>query len=132
MCLLGRAARALVMWVARPWWCWWFFCGGGCVVMRVCVGVRGVGLLVGLLVLCVGVLGWGVQAWGGVGFVFSSGFAPPAPGGFLAPVGVGVDNSSGGSRGDVYVADQGSDVLYKFAGSGGLLGEVDVSGGGGG
>src|SRR3984957_12327808 len=99
----------------------------GGVGMRVCVGVCG-RWLVGLLVVCGCWLGWGGQAWAGVGFSFSSSFGPPAPGGFVAPVGLGVDNSAGASRGDVYVADQGGDVLYKFAAGGVLLGKGDVAG----
>ena len=86
------------------WWvCWW------CVV--VCwVGVLWRGL------------GWGLRR--------CRGFVASPAGGFVVPVGVGVDNSGGGSRGDVYVADQGRDVLYKFSAGGVLLGEVALAGAG--
>jgi hypothetical protein len=71
--------------------------------MRVCVGVRGVWLVWGLFVVCCCGLGWVGVAWGGVGFAPASvsSFGPPAPGGFVLPVGLGVDNSAGASRGDV-------------------------------
>ena len=97
--------------------------------MRVCVGVCGGRLLLGLLVVCVGVLGCGGVAWGGVGFAPASVGSFGPSGGFVVPVGLAVDNSAGGSRGDVYAADQGSDVLYKFsAGGAGVLGEKTLAG----
>src|ERR1700749_1682083 len=96
--------------------------------MRVCVGVRGVRFLFGLLVVCGCVLGWGSVAFGAVGFAPGgvASFGPPS--GFVLPVGLGVDNSVGGSSGDVYVAYQGSDVLYKFSAGGGVLGERSLAG----
>ena len=82
------------------------------------VGVRGVRLVVGLAVVCVGVVGWCVPAFAGSGFAFVSGFAAP-PGGFGAPAGVVVNGSGGLLGGKVYVVDPGRSVLEEF----GPLGE---------
>ncbi len=53
-------------------------------------------------------------------------FAPP--GGFDEPYGLAVDDSMSLSRGDVYVTDQGNDVVDEFSPEGALLKQASVPG----
>ncbi len=73
---------------------------------------------------------WSAEAFAGTGFAFSpsASSAFGTAGGFVLPIGVAVDNSTGSSKGDVYVADQGRDTLQEFSPSGGLLDEVEIPG----
>jgi hypothetical protein len=49
---------------------------------------------------------------------------PNFPEGFSSPTGIAVDNSSGPSAGDVYVADAGHDVVEKFSATGAYIGQL--------
>jgi hypothetical protein len=71
-----------------------------------------------------------VPALASRGFAFSASLSATfgSEGAFVVPVGLAIDNSADASRGDVYVSDQGRDVLEKFSSSGGLLGSVEESG----
>jgi hypothetical protein len=46
-----------------------------------------------------------------------------APGGFERPVFIAIDNSAGASRGDVYVGDEGDNLISKFTSAGALVKE---------
>ncbi len=46
------------------------------------------------------------------------------PEGFSSPTGIAVDNSTGPSKGDVYVIDQGHDAIDKFSSTGAFLFEL--------
>jgi hypothetical protein len=78
--------------------------------------------------------GWGVA--GGVGFETCTseglgckiGASGSAPGQFVSPLFVAVDNSSGPSKGDVYVADSGNDIVSKFTSEGALIESWGVKG----
>jgi hypothetical protein len=60
------------------------------------------------------------------GYIPLTSFAPP--GGFSEPYGLAVDNSASLFKGDVYVLDQGTDVLYEFSPDGIVLGQVSLPG----
>lgn len=60
------------------------------------------------------------------GYIPLTSFGPP--GGFAGPVGLGVDNSSGLYKGDVYVTDQGNDLVDDFSAEGALLAQASVPG----
>ncbi len=49
---------------------------------------------------------------------------PSFPEGFSSPTGISVDNSTGPSKGDVYVIDQGHDAIDKFSATGTFLFEL--------
>jgi hypothetical protein len=51
----------------------------------------------------------------------AAGTSSSAPGGFEAPTFIAVDNSAGGSNGDVYVADTADNLVTKFDQNGALL-----------
>jgi hypothetical protein len=83
-------------------------------------------VLVSLCATVCGLVFGGVPALAGRGWAASS-FSPP--GGFAAPVGLAVDHSGPLLyKGDVYVADQGHDLLDRFSAAGGFLGEVQLPG----
>jgi hypothetical protein len=74
------------------------------------------------VVLCLfasGVLLWSTVAQGAVGHGFSSAF-----GTFTGAVGVAVDDSTGVSKGDVYVVDQGAGQVDRFTASEAAHGEA--------
>ncbi len=68
----------------------------------------------------------GAPALAGTGFASLSSFGPPA--GFAGLVGLGVDDSVGLSKGDVYVVDQGHSAVDQFSAAGVLSHEVVVAG----
>jgi DNA-binding beta-propeller fold protein YncE len=75
--------------------------------------------------------GWGVA--GGIGFETCTttcfkGLSGSSPGEFESPAFVAVDNSTGVSRGDVYVGDVGDNVITKFTDSGALIESWGTSG----
>ncbi len=68
--------------------------------------------------------GWGVG--GGIGFETCTtacfkGLSGSSPGEFESPAFIAVDNSTGASKGDVYVGDVGDSTITKFTGSGALV-----------
>lgn len=68
--------------------------------------------------------GWGVA--GGIGFETCSvtcfrGLSGSSPGEFQSPAFVAVDDSTGASKGDVYVGDIGDDIVTKFSETGALV-----------
>ncbi len=69
--------------------------------------------------------GWGVAdglpSFESCSLVCQAGVAGSGPGQFASPVFVAVDNSAGGSAGDVYVGDSADGVITKFSGSGALV-----------
>jgi hypothetical protein len=76
---------------------------------------------------------WGFGVDGGVGFetctlVCRAGTSGSGPGQFTTPVFVAVDNSGDASRGDVYVADTGDNLVQKFDAEGGLIESWGVEG----
>ena len=82
-----------------------------------------------VVVVCAVLAGWLV--WACVPALAEKAYAVTScspPGGFDGPVGVGVDDTSGLSKGDVYVTDQGHNVLDKFTAGCELLSHVEVSG----
>jgi hypothetical protein len=79
-----------------------------------------VGVLVCLAVSC-------SSAFAKVGYIQVGSFAP-SEAGFGQAYGVGVDNSAGLSKGDVYVSDRGSSTVYEFSSAGLLLGQASVPG----
>lgn len=73
-------------------------------------------------------LSTGGSAWAKPGYAESSLLSTPS--GFSEPMGVGVDNSMGVDRGDVYVSNRGSNELEQFSSAGVLLQQVSVPGAG--
>jgi hypothetical protein len=75
---------------------------------------------------------WGADVGGAGTLVCSSGCtagtAGAAPGAFEVPVFIAVDNSSGPSAGDVYVADTSAKIISKFEGDGTLVSSWGVNG----
>ncbi len=85
-----------------------------------------------VMVVCCVLVGWLV--WAAVPALAGRGFSSPtvcgSPSALVAPRGLGVDNSAGLSKGDVYVADSGRDVLDKFTANCELIGEKALPGAG--
>jgi NHL repeat len=57
-----------------------------------------------------------------------AGMSGSSPGEFTAPAFIAVDNSSGASKGDVYVGDPGDATISKFTAAGTLIGSWGVGG----
>jgi NHL repeat len=64
------------------------------------------------------------DAEGGYLSKFNGSDNPKFPGGMLSPTWIAVDNSTGESKGDVYVADSGHDVIDKFSSTGTFILEL--------
>ncbi len=89
------------------------------------VSARRLGLVASLVVFVVSCSTvWTVSAFAKVGYIPVGSFSLPEGRAF----GIGVDNSSGPLKGDLYVSDRVSDKLYELSSSGSVLAEASLPG----